>query len=153
MHIYIWWYRNDITLQKAKGCSPRCGRDWRFLSEFDCSCRVKVTSGIENSVKFQIKDSVLLKDKLRYTKILKSLFEQSLIQIRQHQTESDYEHTRTGTGRGFYGVDAEAKQGNSFDWLLLKQLPYMGKPIGCLFITDWLFLSFIFSYTAALTLA
>lgn len=39
---------------------------------------------------------VLLKDKLRYIKFLKSLSEQALIQIRQHKTESGQGYSPTG---------------------------------------------------------
>lgn len=72
----------------------------------------------------------MLKDNLRHIKNFKSLSEQKLIRIRQHQTGSGWEHSRNKSqGKGFYREGAEAKQGSYLICCSLK--PSWLFAIGC----------------------
>lgn len=84
---------------------------------------------------------VLLKDKQRYIKFFKSLLEQALVQIRQHQTESGWGSRQWEFGKGFYTVDVDAKQENYL--IGYSSVALLGKT--SLAVDNWLFLGFDFS--------
>lgn len=74
---------------------------------------------------------ILLKDTLRHIKNFNHLFGQKLFQIRQHQTKSGQKLSKVLHQQELGERLTEKTQKQSrklFDWLLLKQLPYLEKP-------------------------